>query len=48
MVWSPNSKNLAISFGDDQGSVITTIVDLEQKLAVRVDGVSNPIGWLLK
>jgi hypothetical protein len=45
MVWSPDSRNLAVSF-DYQGAVITAIVDFEQKTAVRIDDVSIPVGWL--
>lgn len=45
MVWSPDSRDLAISFAY-AGKPITTIIDFEQRVAVRAEDVSIPVGWL--
>ena len=45
MVWSPDSKNLALSFSH-QDSVITVIVDFAEHEAVRINDVAIPVAWL--
>ncbi len=45
MIWSPDSKNLAASF-EYEGDVITTIINFEERTAVRIDDVAIPVGWL--
>jgi len=45
MVWSPDSKNLAASF-EYEGDVITTVIDFEERVAYKIEGVAIPVGWL--
>ncbi len=45
MVWSPDSKNMAASF-EYQGTVITTVIDFDQRIAVKIDDIASPVGWL--
>lgn len=45
MVWSPDSKYLSVSFEYNR-SVITTLVDFEEKNIYKIEDVAKPIGWV--